>query len=63
MDYVSLGFYAVVCGVLGLIAPGLGNMLARLGIGALVGVVAAALLPAVQGHRRLLTLSSPGRLA
>jgi hypothetical protein len=49
MDYISLGFYAAVCGLLSLVAPGLGNMLARLGIGALVGIVAAALLPAFKG--------------
>lgn len=48
MDTVTLGFYAVVCGVLSAVAPGLGNLLVRLGIGAIVGVVAAAVLPAVR---------------
>ena len=49
MDYISLGFYAAVCGVLSLVAPGLGSMLVRLGIGAMVGIAAAALLPAFKG--------------
>jgi hypothetical protein len=49
MDVFSIGFYAVVCGVLGAVAPGLGNLLFRLFFGAFVGIVAAVLLPAVRG--------------
>lgn len=48
MDPVSLGFYATVCGLLGLAGPRLGLWPIRLGIGALVGVVAVAVLPHVK---------------
>ena len=49
MDPVTLGYYATVCGLLGALAPGLGNFLLRLVIGILVGLGAAAALPAVRG--------------
>ncbi len=49
MDPVTLGFYASVCAILGLAGPRLGGPLARLGIGALVGLAAAAVLPLVRG--------------
>jgi hypothetical protein len=42
MDPISLGFYAVVCGLLGLAGPTLGAAPIRLGIGALVGIVAVS---------------------
>ena len=45
MDPVSLVFYATVCGVLGLAGPSLGAAPIRLGIGAVVGVVAVMVLP------------------
>jgi hypothetical protein len=45
MDPVSLAFYATVCGLLGLAGPSLGTAPIRLGIGAVVGVVAVAVLP------------------
>ncbi|PYG30475.1 hypothetical protein [Pelagimonas varians] len=45
MDPVSIGFYASVCGLLGLVGPKLGTAPIRLGIGAGVGVLAVALLP------------------
>jgi hypothetical protein len=45
MDPVTLAFYALVCAVLSLFAPRLGGRTARLIVGALVGVLAAALLP------------------
>ncbi len=45
MDPISLAFYAVVCGVLGLAAPAMGGMAVRLSVGAAVGLGAAALLP------------------
>lgn len=48
MDPVSLGFYATVCGVLGLAGPRLGRAPVRLAIGALVGVVAVTVLPYVK---------------
>ncbi len=48
MDPVTLGFYAVVCGALGVISPGLGTMGVRLIIGAVVGIVAAVSLPYIR---------------
>lgn len=48
MDPVSLGFYATVCGLLGLAGPRLGTAPFRLAIGALVGIVAVAALPHVK---------------
>ncbi|WP_425093842.1 hypothetical protein [Tropicimonas sp. S265A] len=48
MDIVALGFYAVVCALLSLMAPDLGGRWQRLAIGAAVGVVAAALLPVLR---------------
>ena len=49
MDPVSLGFYATVCGLLGLAGPKLGAAPVRLGIGAVVGMIAVTLLPWLQG--------------
>lgn len=49
MDPVTLGFYALVCGVLSVLSPGLGPMGTRLIIGAVVGVLAATMLPMVRG--------------
>lgn len=48
MDPVSLIFYAVVCGALGAAGPRLGALPARLAVGAVVGVLAAALLPGLR---------------
>ncbi len=48
MDPVSLVFYAIVCGCLGLAGPRLGTAPVRLGIGAMVGVVAVAVLPSLR---------------
>ena len=45
MDPIALGFYACVCGLLGLVAPSLGGAIARVAVGAGVGLVAAILLP------------------
>ena len=45
MDLIALGFYACVCGVLSIFAPRLGSLPIRLGIGAIVGAVSAAVLP------------------
>jgi hypothetical protein len=50
MDPVALVFYAAVCGILSLLSPQIGGgRLARLGVGAVVGLAAAALLPVLQG--------------
>ncbi|MBW4981673.1 hypothetical protein KZZ07_03870 [Mameliella sp. CS4] len=48
MDPVSLGFYASVCGLLGLAGPKLGAAPIRLGVGALVGAIAVSVLPYVK---------------
>jgi len=48
MDPIALAFYAVICGLLSLFAPTLGGMVPRLAFGAIVGIVAAALLPALK---------------
>jgi len=48
MDPIAMTFYAVICGVLSFAAPHLGSPLKRLGIGAVVGIVAAALLPTLR---------------
>ncbi len=48
MDAVSLAFYATVCGLLGLAGPWLGRAVVRLAIGAVVGLIAVAALPALR---------------
>lgn len=49
MDIVALGFYACVCGLLGVFAPQLGTFSIRLGVGAAVGAISALLLPFLKG--------------
>lgn len=49
MEPISLTFYAVVCGILSVVAPNLGGVMPRLIVGAVVGIVAAAVLPFVRG--------------
>lgn len=49
MDIVSMTFYAVICGVLGVSAPSFSSAIQRLAFGAVVGVVAAAVLPFIKG--------------
>ncbi len=48
MDPFVMTFYAVICGCLSWAAPNLGRPALRLGVGASVGVMAAALLPTVR---------------
>lgn len=48
MDTVALVFYAAVCGALSWAGPRLGRAPVRFGIGVLVGVIAAAVLPWVR---------------
>lgn len=48
MDPIALTFYALVCGILGAVAPNLGGAVTRLAIGAVVGVFAAGLLPVLR---------------
>ena len=49
MDFIALGFYACVCGLLSLFAPKLGTLYVRLAIGAAVGAISAIVLPVVRG--------------
>ena len=49
MEPISLAFYAAVCGLLSLFAPALGGMVPRVAAGAVVGVVAAMVLPMIRG--------------
>ena len=49
MDYVALGFYAVVCGCLSAASPRVPRLPVRLAIGAVVGIAAAATLPWLKG--------------
>ena len=48
MEPISLAFYAVVCGILSVVAPNLGGFLPRLLVGATVGVIAAVVLPIIR---------------
>lgn len=48
MDPTVLVYYAIICAGLGVVAPLLGRMSARLLVGAGVGIIAALLLPVVQ---------------
>lgn len=48
MDIVALTFYSIVCGALAYTSPAIKSKLARLMIGACVGLIAAALLPLVR---------------
>lgn len=48
MDMTALVFYACVCAVLSFASPRLGSPFRRLAVGALVGIAAAALLPALR---------------
>ena len=49
MDPITLAFYAIVCGCLSAVAPNFPKLPVRLGIGALVGLVAASVLPMIKG--------------
>jgi hypothetical protein len=48
MDPISITFYAVICGILSMVAPNLGGTISRLGIGAIVGILAATILPIIR---------------
>lgn len=49
MDPLALIYYAMICGALSYFAPNLRTPVARLSVGAAVGVVAASLLPMLHG--------------
>lgn len=48
MDALSLLYYGLICGALGWAGPRLGKPAIRFGIGVLVGLVAAGVLPALK---------------
>ena len=48
MDPIAIAFYALVCAVLSLFAPGLGGMAPRIAVGAAVGIAASVALPFVR---------------
>lgn len=48
MDPVSMAFYALVCGVLGVVLPPSLSRIVRFAVGAGVGIAAAATLPVVR---------------
>ena len=50
MDFFALAFYASVCSVLSVVAPSFPRPLHRLGLGAAVGVIAAAVLPWIRAQ-------------
>jgi hypothetical protein len=45
MDILNLAYYALVCALLSVAAPYMGRRWVRLAVGAIVGLVAASLLP------------------
>jgi len=49
MDPIALAFYGVICGCLSAVAPNLGGVPLRLAIGAVVGLIAASVLPVLKG--------------
>ena len=49
MDPLTLAFYAIVCGLLSAVAPRMPKLAVRLIVGAVAGIVAAGLLPAIRG--------------
>lgn len=48
MDPINLAYYAIVCAILSFAAPHLGRRMVRLAVGALVGLIAAGLLPVIK---------------
>jgi hypothetical protein len=48
MDTFPIAFYAALCGLVGVAAPRFSRWPARLGFGALIGVVAATALPHIR---------------
>jgi hypothetical protein len=49
MDPFTIGFYAIVCAGLSAVAPRVPRLPVRLAIGAVVGVIAASVLPQIKG--------------
>jgi len=48
-DGTAIAWYAVICGILSALAPSFGGRLVRVSVGALVGIVAATVLPLLRG--------------
>lgn len=48
-DPTTIVWYAAICGALAALAPSLGNRNRRIVVGAIVGIVAATLLPGIRG--------------
>ncbi|MEM8630504.1 MAG: hypothetical protein AAGF74_04655 [Pseudomonadota bacterium] len=48
MDLTVLAFYALLCGLVSVLAPNIGGWMNRFGVGAIVGALAAAALPALR---------------
>ena len=48
VDSTAIVWYAAICGALSALAPSFGGRALRIGIGALVGIVAASVLPMVK---------------
>lgn len=48
-DSTAVVWYAAICGALAAFAPSLGGRTVRIGIGAVVGIIAASILPVIKG--------------
>lgn len=48
MDILPLLFYGLICGLLAYFSPVFGGRITRFGVGVLVGLVAAGILPLVR---------------
>lgn len=48
-DATAIIWYAAICGILSALAPSLGGQITRMGIGAVVGILAATALPFARG--------------
>ncbi|WP_420409594.1 hypothetical protein [Hoeflea sp.] len=48
-DLTAIAWYAVICGVLSALAPSFGGRPVRIAIGAVVGILAATVLPVARG--------------
>jgi hypothetical protein len=48
-DTTAIVWYAAICGTLSALAPSLGGQALRISIGAVVGILAATVLPFLKG--------------
>jgi hypothetical protein len=49
IDTTAIVWYAAICGILSALAPSFGGQATRIGIGAVVGILAATILPFLKG--------------